>query len=84
MSCFGKTSNVSLGPIPKGDLSFTYVPSCIRWKGLHNFFFFQMVVFSFPLTVLSNSDLSLPSAQNCHLLSPLTDLDCCASSTPGP
>lgn len=39
MSCFGKTNNVSLGPIPKGDLSFTYVAGCIRWKGLLNFFF---------------------------------------------
>lgn len=40
VACFGKTRKVSLGPIPKDDLSFTYVPNCIRWKGLLNIFYF--------------------------------------------
>lgn len=39
MSCFGKTSNVSLGPIPKGDLSFTYVPIASDGKDFLTFFF---------------------------------------------
>lgn len=64
-----KQVKVSLGPVPKGDLSFTYVPACIRRKGLLNFFAL-MVVFSFPQSLCP-----LLSARSCCLLSALTHPD---------
>lgn len=65
----GKQGKVSLGPVPKGDLSFTYAPAGSRWKGLLHFFAL-MVLFSFP------QSLRPPlSAQSSCLLSPLADLD---------